>query len=145
FEGWEPPDQLILLLGELLEEPSRKQPRGVLKHQAAHEKRPGDCPVCGPAPDTTVDEDRLELHRVHDALLPRVEAAIVGVNIVGITGFNAAAAFEAGYPADKDNQAPSSASIIRIARAAGASRSSVKRWRTKQSYQYLVDRLRRHK
>jgi hypothetical protein len=145
FEGWQPPDQLILLLGELLEEPDRKQPKGVLKHRAAQEKHPGDCPVCAPVPDTSVDDDRLELHRAHDTLWPRVEAAIVGVNIVGLPGFNAAAAFEAGYPAHTDNQILSSASIARIAKAAGASRSSVKRWRAMRSYRYLLNRLRGHR
>lgn len=145
FQGWTPPDQLILLLGELLDDPNRKQPRGLHNPPAPPLRHHGECSVCGPGPDTSVEEDRLELHRVHDAIRPHVEAAIVGVNVVGIAGFNAAAEFEAGHPPDSDDQAPSSVSIASIAKAAKASRSSVKRWREMNSYRYLVDRLRRRK
>jgi hypothetical protein len=136
-----PPDQLVMLVGELLDDHDRKQPRGSPTHGApsAH----SECPNCSHFPESTVDEDREDLHRAHDILRPRIEALISGVNIVGYPGFDKAAEFEAASPEDSEGHQPSSASVASVAAAANASRDSVRRWRQMASYRHRVTFLRR--
>jgi hypothetical protein len=137
FQGLQPPDELVLLFGEILDDPKRKKPRGHSKPSIPRETS-GECHVCAPIHTTTPEEVRAELHQAHDALRPHLEAAICGVSVLALEAFDKAAQFEATSLVDANGQMTSTATVSSLARESTASRDSVRRWREMLSYRNRV-------
>ncbi len=116
------PDELVILLCEMLDDPARNKIR---------------------LSDEWNDEPEIE--KIGFRLLMLMMARAMGVRSSSILSFFLAILYEARHDPDPKGENPSSASLGNVAREVKVTTATVRRWRQQENYQEMIKERRGHK